>query len=46
MDPGENHHENEKRQNLAAADGGRRSVWLEDAAYLRGNWRSLMPQAR
>ena len=23
-----------------------RSVWLEDAAYLRGNWRSLMPQAR
>ena len=46
MDPGENHHENEKKTESCAADGGCRSVWLEDAAYLRGNWRSLMPQAR
>ena len=35
-----------KRQNLAPRMEACRSVWLEDAAYLRGNWRSLMPQAR
>ena len=35
-----------KRQNLAPRMEACRSVWLEDAAYLRGHWRSLMPQAR
>ena len=35
-----------KRQNLAPRMEACRSVWLEDATYLRGNWRSLMPQAR
>jgi tRNA (guanine-N7-)-methyltransferase len=35
-----------KRQNLAPRMAACESVWLRDAQKLRGNWRSLMPQAR
>ena len=35
-----------KRQNLQPRMEACGAVWLRDTQHLRGNWRSLMPDAR